>query len=71
MAVKLPAKHDDTPDDEYPALQRGWHLAPEANVAVQSPLAPFAGAADASHGFGLQVAAVSLPNAHDDVPDTV
>ena len=49
----------------------GWHVAPCASVAVQSPLAPFAGAADASHALGAHVAAVSVPVVQVDLPDTV
>eukprot|EP01047_Picozoa_sp_COSAG01_P072709 COSAG01_NODE_11637_length_1891_cov_8.332031_2_plen_184_part_00 len=61
----------------------GWHVLPDASVAVQSPLAPLAGAADASHverGFlgtvmlrtiGLHDAAVSVPSLHLETPDTM
>ena len=49
----------------------GWHVEPEASVAVQSPTLPLAGATDASHGLGEHVAAVRLPAKHFDVPDTV
>ena len=52
-------------------MHMGWHVLPEANVAVQLPAAPFAGAAEASHGFGLHVAAVTVPAEHDVLPDTV
>jgi hypothetical protein len=48
----------------------GAHVVPDASVAVQSPTAPLAGAADASHILE-QVAAVSAPAVHEDVPETV
>ena len=50
----------------------GWHVDPEANVAVQSPTPPLAGATDASHGFGEHVAADVTPSdEHVVLPDTV
>jgi hypothetical protein len=55
----------------YPELHVGWHVDPLANELVQSPTPPFVGAVDASHGFAEQVAAVSVPALHEDVPDTV
>ena len=70
-AISVPALHEDVPDTVYPALQVGWHVNPLASELVQSPATPFVGATDASHGFAEQVAAVSVPALHEDVPDTV
>jgi hypothetical protein len=42
-------------------LHIGKHAAPESKLDVQVPLLPFAGLADASHGSGSHVAAVSFP----------
>ena len=42
--------HALVPETVYPLAHTGWHVAPAASVAVQSPaLAPFVGTADASH----------------------
>ena len=49
-AVSVPALHDDVPDAVYPASHVGWHVDQLARELVQSPTAPFVGAADASHG---------------------
>ena len=70
MYIKAPALHEDVPDTVYPELHVGWHVDPLANELVQSPTPPFVGAVDASHGFAEQVAAVSVPALHEDVPDT-
>ena len=70
-AVSVPRVHEDEPDTAYPESHVGWHVVPLASEQVQSPAPPFEGAADASHGFGEQVAAVSVPLLHDEVPDTV
>ena len=70
-AVKVPVLQELVPDTVYPELHVGWHVEPLARELVQSPAPPFVGAADASHGFAEQVAAVSVPALHDDVPDTV
>ena len=70
-AVSVPALQDDVPDTVYPELHVGWHVDPLARELVQSPAAPFAGAADALHGFAEHVAAVNVPKEQDDVPDTV
>jgi len=70
-AVSVPALHEDVPDTVYPELHVGWHVDPLPRELEQSPAPPFVGAADASHGFAEQVAAVSVPALHEDVPDTV
>eukprot|EP01045_Picozoa_sp_COSAG04_P054315 COSAG04_NODE_24204_length_325_cov_0.991150_1_plen_76_part_10 len=57
-AVSTPFMHDVLPDTVYPDLQVGEQVEPEASVAVQVPLAPFAGAADASQEFALHVARI-------------
>ena len=49
----------------------GLHDAPDARLAGQSPLPPLLGAALASQGFGLHVAAASVPVVQLDWPDTV
>jgi hypothetical protein len=49
----------------------GAHVAAEASVAVQSPTAPLAGAAEASHAFASQVAAVTVPSRHQVLPEAV
>ena len=49
----------------------GVHDEPLAKEPVQLPTPPFVGVADASHGFGEQVALVSTRFKHDDVPETV
>ena len=42
--------HALVPETVYPLAHTGWHVAPAASVAVQSPTpAPFVGTADASH----------------------
>ena len=48
----------------------GWHVDPVPMELAQSPKPPLVGATT-SHGFGEQVAVVSVPALHDDVPDTV
>ena len=70
-AVSVPALQDDVPDTVYPELHVGWHVEPLARELVQSPAAPFAGAADASQGFAAHVAAVRFPAVQELVPDTV
>ena len=70
-AVNVPAVHDEVPDTVYPALHVGWHVDPLARELVQSPVPPFTGAADASHGFAAHVAAVNDPKEHELVPDIV
>ena len=49
VSVRVPLLHDLPPDRVYPLSQVGVHVAPSARVEVQSPLAPFEGAPDASH----------------------
>ena len=49
----------------------GVHDEPLAKEPVQLPTPPFVGAADASHGFGEQVAAIRFPAVHELVPETV
>jgi hypothetical protein len=49
----------------------GWHVDPDSRLDVQVPVSPFAGLADASHGFGLHVAAVKFPAKQLVGPDTV
>jgi hypothetical protein len=59
--------HEDPPHE-------GVHVEPDASVAVQSPgfHSPSPpGASDASHALAAQVAAVSDPAMHEDVPETV
>eukprot|EP01047_Picozoa_sp_COSAG01_P093798 COSAG01_NODE_24849_length_764_cov_0.996992_1_plen_76_part_00 len=71
-AINLPAEHHDTPDTVYPWRQVGWHMLPDdSHVILQEPLAPFTGAVLTLHGFGLHVAAVSVPNLHEDMPETL
>mmetsp|Transcript_3951 Transcript_3951/g.13734 ORF Transcript_3951/g.13734 Transcript_3951/m.13734 type:complete len:110 (-) Transcript_3951:1700-2029(-) len=70
-AVKVPAVHELVPENVYPELHVGWHVAPLARVLVQSPTAPFVGGVDASHELALHVAAVSVPALHELVLDTV
>ena len=70
-AVNVPKEQELVPDTVYPELHVGWHVDPLARELVQSPAPPFVGAAEASHGFAEQVAAVSVPVLQDDVPDTV
>ncbi len=70
-AVNTPKEHELVPETVYPELHVGWHVDPLAREPVQSPAPPFAGAADASHGFAKHVAAVRVPALQDDVPDTV
>ena len=69
--VKVPRLQELRPDTMYPLSQVGWHVEPLARELVQSPAAPFVGAADASQGFAEHVAAVNVPKEQDDVPDTV
>ena len=72
VSVRVPLEHDLDPERVYPLLQVGVHVAPSARIEVQpGPGAPFAGAADASHGFAEHVALVSTRSKHDVVPDTV
>jgi hypothetical protein len=55
-----------------PELQVGRQIEPDARMLVQFPIAPFVGLADASHGLGPHVAAVSLLVAVQFVaPDTM
>ena len=70
-AVNVPKEHELVPDTIHPELHVGWHVDPLASELVQSPIAPFVGAADASHRFAEHVAAVSAPALQDDVPDTM
>lgn len=65
----VPAAHAVFPDTVYPALQIGWQLLPDASCVPQSPLLPLVGEAEASHGFGMQVADVSTPVVHVVLPD--
>ena len=51
----MPAVHDDVPDTVYPESHVGWQVLPDANVAVQSPTAPLAGAALASQGSEFKI----------------
>ena len=44
-----PALQLDAPEATKPWLHTGWHVEPDARLDVQSPTAPCAGAADASH----------------------
>ena len=67
-AVSVPALHELVPDTVYPESHVGWHVDPLARLIVQSPTPPFVGAADASHGLGPHVAAVSDPRLQEDVP---
>ena len=60
-AVSVPRLQEDVPDTVYPESHVGWHVDPLARELVQSPTPPFVGAADASHGLGPHVAAVSVP----------
>jgi hypothetical protein len=69
--VRFPAKQEDCPLTVNPPLQVGWHVEPDARAALQFPLSPFAGLADASQDLGLHVAAVNVPVVQLAVPDTV
>ena len=69
--VKVPALHEVAPDGVNPCLHVGLHVFPEASAAVQSPLAPFIGAALASHGLGVHCAAAILPAWQNVLPFTV
>lgn len=60
-----PARHFVTPNRMYPALQTGRHVEPLGRLEVQSPAAPFSGAADASQGSGIHEACVMTPRWHD------
>ena len=70
-AVRVPLVQLDVPLTMYPSLHVGWQVDPLARLSVQSPTPPLAGAADASHGFALHVAAVRVPALQLDVPLTV
>ena len=70
-AVSVPELHEDVPDTVYPELHEGWHVDPLPREIVHVPTPPFVGGAEASHGFAEHVAAVSVPELHEDVPDTV
>ena len=48
VLVKAPAKQLRPPVAVYPVVHVGVHEAPEAIVAVQSPLVPFAGTSSSS-----------------------
>ena len=52
-AVNVPKEHELVPDTVYPELHVGWHVDPLVKELVQSPASPFAGAAEASHGFAV------------------
>jgi hypothetical protein len=52
-------------------LHVGWHVDPDARFDVQVPAVPFAGAVDASHEFGVHVAADSVPAEQLVTPDSV
>jgi hypothetical protein len=69
-AVSRPFMHDVFPETVYPALQVGAQVDPEASLAVQVPLKPFAGAAEASQEFSTQVARVNLPAVQELWPET-
>ena len=49
-AVRVSRLHELVPETVYPESHVGWHVDPLARELVQSPAAPFVGAADASHG---------------------
>ena len=70
-AIRFPAVHELVPETVYPESHVGWQVDPLAREPVQSPTPPFVGAADASHGFGEQVAAIRFPAVHELVPETV
>ena len=53
FGVRVPSIHELCPDTVYPWLQVGLHVLRDPSAAVQSPLAPLAGAAEASHGLGV------------------
>jgi hypothetical protein len=60
-AVKVPAKQLVGPDATYPLSHSTKHVDPDSRFDVQLPLFPFVGLADASHEFGLHIAAVNVP----------
>ena len=70
VSARVPAEHDLDPDRVYPLLHVGWQVDPLARELRQSPAPPFVGSVDASQ-FAEQVAAVSVPALHEEVPDTV
>jgi hypothetical protein len=70
-AVSMPAEHNDVPEMVYPEAHVGAQVLPDASALVQSPTVPLVGAPDASHGLAAQVAAVSVPAEHEDVPEMV
>jgi hypothetical protein len=70
-AVSVPAVHEDVPETVCPETHVGWQVDPDASAPSQSPTAPLAGAVAASHESAAQVAAVSVPVVHEDVPETV
>ena len=49
-ALRVPNEHELVPETVYSASHVGWHVDQLARELVQSPTAPFVGAADASHG---------------------
>jgi hypothetical protein len=70
--MSVPVLQDLVPDRTWPESQLWVHDEPLAKEPVQLPTPPFVGVADASHGFGEQVAlVVSTRFKHDDVPETV
>ena len=71
VSARVPAEHDLDPDRVYPLLHVGWQVDPLARELRQSPAPPFVGSVEALHGFAEQVAAVSVPALHEEVPDTV
>ena len=58
------------PDTLYPTSHVGWHVAPDATFAAQSPTPPCTGALEASHTDGKHVAAASVPALQLVAPDT-
>jgi hypothetical protein len=70
-ADNVPARQLDAPDTTKLRLHVGRHFDPDGRLFVQVPTTPFAGGVDASHGFGMHVAAVNFPAVQLDVPDTV
>jgi hypothetical protein len=69
-AVRVPVMHEDVPVTMKPLLHVGAQKVPDARAAVHVPTAPLVGAADALQ-LATQVAAVSMPVMHDDVPVTM
>lgn len=61
VEVSWPKLHDVKPVATYPLLQLGKQEDPLERAPLQLPIVPFAGAVEASHGLGKQLAGESFP----------